>query len=262
VRGFPKKMAGEDFYLLNKLAKVGAIHCLDGDPIVLSGRISNRVPFGTGRAMGQLLPAGLDHHPCGEPASRLPLETYRFPHPGAFAILGRWIDQLEEWIRDASAGAFARRSIHAIEGELRARVQNVGEPEIISWVESEDAVHSLAALLADATTEPRTARAVHGWFDAFRSMMFLHALRERGWPDLPHREALKQADFLAKGGDVSAPGRRDAGQGNFSGPGSGIDVTPFDSVPLARLTQLDRERGTGVLSRAAGGPVGCVAGSR
>jgi hypothetical protein len=70
---------------------------------------------------------------------------------------------------------------------------------------------------------------VHRWFDAFRTMMFLHALRERGWPDLPHREALKRADFLGK---RSAP------------------------EPLACLTQLDRERGTGVLCSAAGGPVG------
>ena len=51
VRGFPKRLAAEDFYLLNKLAKVGTIRSLDGEPIRLSARTSNRTPFGTGRAL-------------------------------------------------------------------------------------------------------------------------------------------------------------------------------------------------------------------
>ena len=42
-----KLAAGEDFYILNKLAKIGEIKTL-GAPIILSGRISNRTPFGTG----------------------------------------------------------------------------------------------------------------------------------------------------------------------------------------------------------------------
>lgn len=60
VRGFPKISGGEDFYLLNKIRKLGLIQ--QGheavDPIVLSARFSDRVPFGTGpllRARGDAL---------------------------------------------------------------------------------------------------------------------------------------------------------------------------------------------------------------
>ena len=55
ARGFPKLAAGEDFYILNKLAKIGDIKALSGAPIILSGRISNRTPFGTGQALNTLL---------------------------------------------------------------------------------------------------------------------------------------------------------------------------------------------------------------
>ena len=48
VRGFPPRAAGEDFYLLNKLAKTGTIWCADTSPLQLGDRPSERVPFGTG----------------------------------------------------------------------------------------------------------------------------------------------------------------------------------------------------------------------
>lgn len=48
VRGFPKRPAAEDFYLLNKLAKLGVVERLAGTPVRLLGRASDRVPMGTG----------------------------------------------------------------------------------------------------------------------------------------------------------------------------------------------------------------------
>ena len=50
-RGFPKRLAGEDFYLLNKVTKLGLIHRAAGPPVRLEGRPSQRVPFGTGPAI-------------------------------------------------------------------------------------------------------------------------------------------------------------------------------------------------------------------
>lgn len=49
VRGFPQREAGEDFYLLNKAAKVAPVYSL-AQKIKLQGRVSSRVPFGTGPA--------------------------------------------------------------------------------------------------------------------------------------------------------------------------------------------------------------------
>ena len=47
--GFPRRNATEDFYILNKLAKVGSIARLAGTPVILEGRLSDRVPIGTKR---------------------------------------------------------------------------------------------------------------------------------------------------------------------------------------------------------------------
>lgn len=54
VRGFPKLAAGEDFHMLNKLAKTGSIVSLAQPVLALDGRVSLRVPFGTGRAVAEL----------------------------------------------------------------------------------------------------------------------------------------------------------------------------------------------------------------
>lgn len=51
VRGFPSRSGGEDFYLLNKLAKRGAIHQPQQPIVNISIRFSERVPFGTGPAL-------------------------------------------------------------------------------------------------------------------------------------------------------------------------------------------------------------------
>ena len=51
VRGFPRRNAAEDFYLLNKLAKVGSVRSLATPTLTIDARLSERVPFGTGPAL-------------------------------------------------------------------------------------------------------------------------------------------------------------------------------------------------------------------
>jgi hypothetical protein len=60
ARGFPRRQAGEDFYMLNKLAKLGPVHQLAGAPVRIRSRRSARAPFGTGPAVEALL-AGKPH---------------------------------------------------------------------------------------------------------------------------------------------------------------------------------------------------------
>lgn len=55
VRGFPKKNAGEDFYILNKIAKVDTVTNGVGQAIKLSSRLSSRTPFGTGQSIKTII---------------------------------------------------------------------------------------------------------------------------------------------------------------------------------------------------------------
>ena len=51
--GMNKRKAGEDFYFLQKFIKDGVCGKIINTCVYPSGRISDRVPFGTGRAMGK-----------------------------------------------------------------------------------------------------------------------------------------------------------------------------------------------------------------
>lgn len=75
-RGFPKREAGEDFYLLNKLAKTGSIITLDDPLLILSNRQSNRTPFGTGKSIADII-----HSAKGD---------WQFYHPEIFQQLRYW----------------------------------------------------------------------------------------------------------------------------------------------------------------------------
>ena len=82
-RGFPKREAGEDFYLLNKLAKSGGVQILDTPTLRLSNRISDRTPFGTGHAIGKISQSGEG-------------PEWDFYHPDIFVQLKIWHDSIDK----------------------------------------------------------------------------------------------------------------------------------------------------------------------
>lgn len=76
ARGFPNRQAGEDFYLLSKLARIAPLVRLESPRIRLHSRLSDRVPFGTGPALERALTRGgmpLAYHPRSFAALRVAL---------------------------------------------------------------------------------------------------------------------------------------------------------------------------------------------
>ena len=54
-----RRMAGEDFYLLQQLSKTGCkIEMIEDAFVYPSDRVSDRVPFGTGKAVGDIVENG------------------------------------------------------------------------------------------------------------------------------------------------------------------------------------------------------------
>ena len=117
VRGFPKRQAGEDFYLLNKLAKVGSIVTLTGQPIELSGRTSDRVPFGTGAAVRQIQ------------AQRAQGSAYTVENPLVFDALGAWLELLDHATHEDTFEALEDRPARA---PSRSRFDERSAPQVIS----------------------------------------------------------------------------------------------------------------------------------
>jgi len=161
VRGFPKREAGEDFYMLNKLAKVGKVVEAATAPIQIQARTSDRVPFGTGAGVSKIL------------ALANPLTDYRFYHPQVFTALGEFLAQFDGlWSDDGPAPTTALGLHLGLEKGLHhARSQS----------------RSLAGYL----------RHLNDWFDGFRTLKSVHWLRDHQWPSLTLAELCQQPGFPA-----------------------------------------------------------------
>ena len=85
VRGFPQRSGGEDFYLLNKLAKLGCIVQPVEPVISIHCRFSDRVPFGTGPAIKKIK---------NQLDKQITLTCY---HPSVFKIIKRWKKSLDSY---------------------------------------------------------------------------------------------------------------------------------------------------------------------
>lgn len=159
ARGFPKRSGGEDFYLLNKLQKLGGVESIDFPEIELECRESDRVPFGTGPAVSKLLMAQSAE------------EELIFYHPMCFEVLTSGCKCLKStspqyWSEDAHMPA-----------EFLSALENMG----------------LASAKKHLT--PFFGKDIHQyqyqlslWFDAFRTLKTVHYLRDNYYGCISYRE--------------------------------------------------------------------------
>lgn len=151
VRGFPRRAAGEDFYLLNKLAKLGDVVTPDCGPIRLSARLSDRVPFGTGPALNKLLDA------------TRPKNSALFYHPRCFEELRVVL----ELVRDRGRPGMSEDDFSSAlrcHPETMLAMQELGLPRFLSHAQGQCA------------TPEAFLRQFHQWFDGFKTLKFVHAL--------------------------------------------------------------------------------------
>jgi hypothetical protein len=175
ARGFPRRRAAEDFHLLAKLAKLGPVRALRGEPILLSGRVSTRVPFGTGAGIAKQLErveAG-ESHPAYDPR--------------VFAWLGVWLRTLDSL---GEAELPSQRSLRDCLSEHAAAV-----PEVDAALLHE-ILDELGAIRAAEAGRRRGTRHLHERFDALRTLRFIHCLRDRRFPSIPLEAAIRQAPFI------------------------------------------------------------------
>lgn len=159
VRGFPKRQAAEDFYMLNKLAKTGQVLRLPGPPLTLSSRSSQRVPFGTGTAMLQL-------------AAQKDIKFYA---PDIFCYLGKWLGLLEPLWSD--------RTLIPQLG-LQPWSHQTGLVDEVLWA---TLLHlgleqTLNQAYGQCRDWPHFQYFLWVWFDALRTLKFVHFLRDRYYP--------------------------------------------------------------------------------
>lgn len=171
VRGFPRRAGGEDFYLLNKLAKIGDVASPTAPVIELDARASTRVPFGTGPAVARLV----SRLEAGEDLAGIAL----FHHPEVFRqlklCLAAWPQIHRNEISDTDISPQSRDALAAL-----------GFAQALSHARR----HS--------RSETQFVRQLNTWFDGFRTLKFLHSLRDRGWPQIDLATARTAPFFSAQ----------------------------------------------------------------
>lgn len=139
--GMNKRQAGEDFYFLHKIIPLGGFGDVNTTRVIPSPRVSDRVPFGTGRAVGEYLRS-------------TEFRTYPFqPFLDLRALFERASQLFTEPPPKLSA---------ALEQFLRLR--NFDE--------------ALAEIRANTATPEAFANRFFRWFDGFLAMKYIHFARD------------------------------------------------------------------------------------
>lgn len=171
AHGFPKRAGGEDFYLLNKLAKLGGVVHTSQPVIRPSARLSERVPFGTGPALQRY--CKLD--------SSDQLTSY---NPHSFYALRAVLLCLRQRAHNnhmsLKESAQTCKADHSL---LQDLWQQFGCEKAIEKARQ------------NSRTGEQCERHLMTWFDGFKTLKWIHACRDY-YPDIQLMSAIESANWL------------------------------------------------------------------
>lgn len=146
--GMNKRKAGEDFYFLHKIIALGGFTNLTSTRVIPSPRSSERVPFGTGRAIGQWLNQTIQELP-----------TYSFQ---SFICIRSFVLQLP---------AIYEERMDSLPRELHTFLADQGFSEAVQNAKD------------NSSSYDSFSKRFFAWFDAFRLLKCVHYLRDHHFAD-------------------------------------------------------------------------------
>lgn len=164
--GMNMRQAGEDFYFLHKYTSNLGLADITSTMVHPSSRGSDRVPFGTGKAVNDHLAGGV--------VERLSYD------PDSFLVLGRWLSKVETELKCAEAAPILSS----------CRILN-------TFLTSIDYSGNLSRV-CKTNDYNRRIKAFYAWFNAFLLFKYLHNARDNGRPDLPLSTCLNRLCELIK----------------------------------------------------------------
>ncbi len=160
--GMNRKKAGEDFYFLHKFIPLGQFDELRTTRVIPSPRISERVPFGTGRAIGTLV------------QTEEALTTYA---PQSFVDLKGLFEKVADLFKIKPA------ALEALITDLSEAVQAF----LVSIKFSE----KLIEIQGNTTNLKSFEQRFFRWFNAFMVMKYLHFCRDNFYKNQPVADAAR-----------------------------------------------------------------------
>ena len=167
--GMNKRKAGEDFYFLNKIIQLGNFTELNATTVIPSPRVSDRVPFGTGKAVGEIVSADQGS-----------LETYNF----------RIFVELKEFV-----------------GEVYKNNKQLNTSKLSSlinvFIDLEELDVKIAEIAKNANSEEAFITRFFKAFDAFWIMKYVHFSRDNFHKQVPVLDASNE--LLLELGVINQP---------------------------------------------------------
>ncbi|MBK9981453.1 MAG: hypothetical protein IPP15_03335 [Saprospiraceae bacterium] len=161
--GMNTRRAGEDFYFLQKFIEIGTHGEIRDTTVYPSSRISLRVPFGTGRAMQQMLKDGEDWL------------TTDFRIFNQIKPLFHSLDKL----RDISLREVQPDNYQRLQTELDISSDLI---EYLQQSEFLEECHSIANQTASYST---FRRRFFRYFNSFRMIKYMHYMSDYHYPEVP-----------------------------------------------------------------------------
>lgn len=161
--GMNRKKAGEDFYFLHKIIPLGNFSELTSTTIVPSSRVSNRVPFGTGKAIGDWVKGNETFYPAYAPATFI---------------------ALKEWLRHIS-------ELFELPLETYSIWLAERDPMVQDFLQINDFEEVLKRIKRESSHIKNFHKKFFEWFNAFTVLKFVHFSRDKFHPEIPVEEAAK-----------------------------------------------------------------------
>ena len=154
--GMNKRKAGEDFYFLQKIILLGDFTEVNGTIVIPSSRESDRVPFGTGRAMQNWQSNKNDLK-----------ETY---NPKIFEDLKLFLDRID----------------------ILLQTLDFSIPESINdFLSGQNFTTEIHRIRKHSSNSTNFRKHFFQWFDGFRALKFVHFARDHFYGNVPIEEAVK-----------------------------------------------------------------------
>ena len=153
--GMNKRKAGEDFYFLHKFIPLGHFHEINDTMVIPSPRISDRVPFGTGKAVGEITAASNNY------------QTYA---PESFIDLKAFFDMVPQ---------FRTKAIEDIPLLLTHLPQSIQ-----SFLKEQHFLEKIEEIKQNTSAAAAFKNRFYRWFNAFLLMKFLHYSRDNFHPNV------------------------------------------------------------------------------
>lgn len=165
--GMNTRRAGEDFYFLQKFIEIGAHGEIRNTVVYPSARISSRVPFGTGRAMQQIL---------------LEEENWLTTDFNIFRQIKPLFQSLDK-LREISSRGPREFNYQTFQVELGI------SPDVVSYLEEIDFLTECHSIVNQTASSASFRRRFFRYFNSFRMIKYMHYMGDHYFPDVPVIEA-------------------------------------------------------------------------